>query len=463
VRRAGGGGRDERRGTWFIFRDHHGVHAFHVWVTPSNIDPAPPLHSFSPSPPKNNEGRKNNMLTMALLLTSAAVARGLRAASFTLSLPAPRRAVSSGIASSASPNPRRHVQPRFLAATLQRDDNDASFDGGNSRRSFDDDDDDDDGDFPSGTTSERRQKSRKQRRRETEDKNLTRIDKLLAHRGVGTRSETFDLAKARRVSYASHPNASHEERVRIRGPREKVPFDASLFLDGNLLPGPPPLLLVYHKPKFVLSVMEDDVKYRDQARRHLGMVLEERYKKGGMHPVGRLDYDTTGLILFSLDGKLTQKLLHPRRGVEKEYLATVRGIVDGGGLADKLSVGVETTEGVHRAKLISVCPSDGPPVATAGEFEEGANVRTATTDGADDGDGNDDGWRDDYSGPYSDVRLVVSEGKHRMVRRMLANCGHPVVELRRLRHGGVELGDLKVGEFRHATREELEWARSLID
>ncbi|KAL3822873.1 hypothetical protein ACHAXA_006237 [Cyclostephanos tholiformis] len=403
---------------------------------------------------------------MALFL-SAAVVRGLRAAAFTSSLPTSRRATSTGVTPLLNGHRvdiKNQIQPRFAAAR-RRDDNNASFDGGSSRQSFDDengeDDDDDDDDESRATTSVRRQKSRKQRRRETEERNLTRIDKLLAHRGVGSRSETFELAKARRVSYALRPDAPHEERVRIRGPREKVPFDASLFLDGGLLPGPPPLLLVYHKPKFVLSVMEDDAKYQDRARRHLGMVLEERYKKGGMHPVGRLDYDTTGLILFSLDGKLTQRLLHPRRGVEKEYLATVQGIVDEEGLARKLSDGVETTEGVHRARLVSVGPSDGPaavPAATY-ESEEEAVIRTAKMDGADD----DDGWKNDYSGPYSDVRLIVSEGKYRMVRRMLANCGHPVVELRRLRHGGIELGDLKVGEFRDPTREELEWARSLID
>ena len=146
--------------------------------------------------------------------------------------------------------------------------------------------------------------SRKQRVAKRKEVNLTRIDKLLAHRGVGARKETFELAKGKRVTFADRDDAPHSERTRIIGPKDKVPFGASLFLDGKLLPGPPPLLLVYHKPKYVLSVMEDDKKYLDQNRKHLGQVLESRYKKAGMHPVGRLDYDTTGLILFSLDGKL---------------------------------------------------------------------------------------------------------------------------------------------------------------
>jgi len=297
---------------------------------------------------------------------------------------------------------------------------------------------------------ESKRKTRKQRMKKTKAVNLTRIDKVLAHRGVGTRSQTFELAKSKRITVASHPDAPHDERTRIRGPKDKVPFDAPLFLDGNLLPGPPPLLLVYHKPKYVLSVMKDDPKYQDQQRKHLGQVLDQRYSQ--MHPVGRLDYDTSGLILFSLDGKLTQMLLHPRRGVEKEYVATVQGLADEVKLAQKLSDGVETTEGVHTAKLITVTPSDGPEGDD--ELEEIMMIENEEED--------DEEALDNYSGPHSDVRLVVSEGKYRMVRRMLANCGHPVVGLRRLRHGEVELGDLKVGEFREATENELEWARDLI-
>ncbi|KAL7488877.1 hypothetical protein ACHAW6_015368 [Cyclotella cf. meneghiniana] len=297
-----------------------------------------------------------------------------------------------------------------------------------------------------------KQKSRKQRRQSAQKLTLQRIDKVLADRGIGTRSKTFELAKSQRITMAEHPNAPHEERTRIRGPSEKVPSDAVLFLDGKVLPGPAPLLLVYHKPKYMLSVMEDDTKFHDRQRRHLGQVLEPRYARSGMHPVGRLDYDTSGLILFSSDGKLTQRLLHPRRGVEKEYVATVKGRVNEDELRAKLAEGVETTEGVHCATLVEVMLSEGPS-----EKREDPPHLTSTENPEDEVDDSED-----YDGPYSDVRLIVSEGKYRMVRRMLHNCGHSVVELRRERHGIVRLDDLAVGEFRKATDEELEWARSLL-
>ena len=282
-------------------------------------------------------------------------------------------------------------------------------------------------------------------------KTLQRIDKVLADRGVGTRSQTFELAKAKRITMASYPDAPHEERTRIKGPKEKVPSNISLFLDGNLLPAPAPLLLVYHKPKFVLSVMEDDKKYKDQERKHLGQMLGSRYKRCGMHPVGRLDYDTTGLILFSLDGKLTQRLLHPRRGVEKEYVATVQGEVDEKKLRQMLTDGVETSDGTFSAKLLEVTASEGPTGVSTGD-EMLWDEESSTEDRA----------QLDYSGEHSDVRLIVTEGKYRMVRRILANSGYPVVELKRERHGNVTLGDLEVGEFRDATDEETEWAESLL-
>jgi len=290
----------------------------------------------------------------------------------------------------------------------------------------------------------KRGQKNKQKKSKEKKVELVRIDKLLAHRGVGTRSATFELAKARRVCWSNRDDSPHEERTRVAGPKDKVPIGASLFLDGNLVPGALPLLIAYHKPKFVLSAMRDDIRWKDQARRHLGQILEPRFLKGGMHPVGRLDYETTGLLLFSTDGKLTQQLLHPRRGVEKEYIATVEGAADECELSAILAEGVETTEGTHTAELIEVTPSDGP-------LNE---VDALTLD-----DENDD---DEYCGPYSDVRLVVKEGKHRMVRRILANCGYPVVELKRLRHGEISLAKLPVGEFRSCSNEEIEWAESLL-
>ena len=200
-----------------------------------------------------------------------------------------------------------------------------------------------------------------------------------------------------------------------------------------------------------------------QTKRHLGEVLDPRYVKAGLHPVGRLDYDTSGLILFSSSGDLTQRLLHPRHNVEKEYVATVIHTVDETVLRQKLEKeGVETTEGIHKAKLLHV----SEPFEI--QYED---KKIKISDGDDDDDDNENNNDDDDDDSVivddeikyaTNVRLIVSEGKHRMVRRMLANAGHPVIELKRERHGMILLGDLSLGEFRELSDEEVIWAEGLL-
>lgn len=141
----------------------------------------------------------------------------------------------------------------------------------------------------------------------------------------------------------------------------------------------------------------------------------------GLHPVGRLDADTTGLLLFSSNGLLTNELLDPNRGVERGYLATVEGDVMQPGLKEKLATGVQTSLGVFAARLV----------------EQKENT----------------------------VRVVVTEGKYRMVRRILANVGLPVIDLHRTRYGMVSLDDLNITVGKHSpvSEQAVEWAKDLLD
>jgi len=229
-------------------------------------------------------------------------------------------------------------------------------------------------------------------------------------------------------------------------------MDVSLFVDGKIeVAKPPPLLRVYHKPKWVLSVMNDS-----KGRRHLGQLESNIISK--MHPVGRLDYDTSGLLLFSSKGTLTQTLLHPNNKVQKEYLALVVGEVDEEELRQKLKDGVETSMGAFPADLVSAraIPRDDvaalirdiltnlPPEYDVKQLEEKGYLF----------------FKD--AKHLSEVRLVVEEGKHRMVRRILANSGHPVIGLKRLRLGVIQLDDLPEGTARELTKEEEAWAERLL-
>jgi 23S rRNA pseudouridine2605 synthase len=177
-----------------------------------------------------------------------------------------------------------------------------------------------------------------------------------------------------------------------------------------------------------------------------------------MHPVGRLDYDTSGLILFSSEGTLTQTLLHPSNKIQKEYEALVVGNVNEDELRHKLMKGVETSMGVFPADLVSarsilddeVKPliddilKNLPPEYDLDQLDDKGYLF----------------FKD--AKELSEVRLIVEEGKHRMVRRILANSGYPVIGLKRLRLGTIHLDDLEEGATRELKEDEEAWANSLL-
>lgn len=191
-----------------------------------------------------------------------------------------------------------------------------------------------------------------------------------------------------------------------RNSSRKVDPTTPIFVDGELIEEVP-LFLMYHKPEGVHSTMKDNL-----GRPDLSGVLPEAWM-GELHPVGRLDAETTGLLMFCADGKYTQRLLHPRRAIEREYVAQVEGEVHEAELRETLAAGVKTSDGVVCADVVEAADTT--------------------------------------------VRLIVREGKHRMVRRLLANVGHPVVELHRVRYGEFVLGGLQPGQWRALELEESAW------
>jgi len=277
---------------------------------------------------------------------------------------------------------------------------------------------------------------------------LYRADRVLANRGWGTRSESSEVLKQKRVKVQREDGKTEL----VKGPSDRIGMDDPIFVDGKKVPVIP-LLQVYHKPKWVLSVMNDP-----KGRPTVKDSLSDFHKKQDLHPVGRLDYDTSGLLLFSSNGGLTQKLLHPSHDISKEYVAVVEGIVDDEKLKAQLQEGVETGEGTHTGELLEV--SHLPETDSRDIWK---TLRETLPQEYDAGDLEKRGYlKDNNDEPLSRVRLAVSEGKHRMIRRMLANCGHGVVLLHRERQGKIVLGDLEPDNFRDLTPDELEWAKSLV-
>lgn len=278
-------------------------------------------------------------------------------------------------------------------------------------------------------------------------KGADRIDRLVSRATGLSRKDTTRLLKQRRVTVGGEP-------IVDGGKRFSALELASTLVDGEPLDlSPPPLLVEYHKPVGVHSTMSDSWG-RDDLSEALGEAPPSW--SALLHPVGRLDADTSGLLLFSRDGQLTQRLLHPRHAVEKEYLATVGGdvhVLDDGGeaLRAQLRAGVATTEGRHTAELLE---ASAPDAASLEAVEETAALGRAP------GAAN---TADSAPAPVATLRLIVREGKHRMVRRMLANAGHPVLALHRARFGAVRLdeSELPAGCLRAVDGEGLAWAEEL--
>ena len=186
-----------------------------------------------------------------------------------------------------------------------------------------------------------------------------------------------------------------------------------------------PLLMVYNKPLGTQSTMRDN-----KGRQDLSAVLFETpvpWQKV-FHPVGRLDADTSGLLLFSSRGDLTHRLLHPKRKVEKEYSLVCRPQFNRDtfmqDLKHNLAKGVPTATGKHVGHLLDVVPAKDDLVK---------------------------------------ARVSVTEGKHRMVRRMMANLGAPVLQLRRDRFGPIPLGDLQPGDLLPVSyHDHISWAKQLL-
>lgn len=135
----------------------------------------------------------------------------------------------------------------------------------------------------------------------------------------------------------------------------------------------------------------------------------------GVFPVGRLDMDSEGLVIMTNDGTLGHRLAHPRYQVERVYRVAVDGAV-GDEVISRLRQGVELEDG----------PASARDARVIGEHNGGAVIE-----------------------------IILTEGKKREIRRMLAACGHEVVCLKRLQFGGVDLGDLRQGEWRYLKREEV--------
>lgn len=236
---------------------------------------------------------------------------------------------------------------------------------------------------------------------DTDDQGLVRLQKLLAQSGVASRRKCEELMLEGEVEV--------DGEVITRLGTKVDPRTAVIKVSGKRLPPiSDHVYLVLNKPRGVVSSMSDE-----QGRKDLSSVVAGRPER--LFHVGRLDTDTSGLLLLTNDGDFAHRMAHPSFEVEKTYVAEVAGRVSKGTLADLLA-GVTLDDGpveVRRARLV------------------------------------------DTAADRSIVELVIHEGRNRIVRRLLDHVGHPVRVLTRTQFGPVVLGKLAVGAMRDLTDAEL--------
>lgn len=233
-----------------------------------------------------------------------------------------------------------------------------------------------------------------------------RLQKLLAQSGVASRRKCEELMLEGSVEV--------DGEVVTRLGTKVDPHTAVVRVRGKRLPPiSPHAYLVLNKPRGVVSTMSDP-----QGRPHLGELVAGRPER--LFHVGRLDTDTSGLLILTNDGDFAQRLAHPSYEVDKTYVAEVEGQVRPSTLK-RLQAGVTL--------------DDGPVTVSRVRIVSGSHGRT-THD-------------------RTIVELVIHEGRNRIVRRLLDHVGHPVTQLTRTQIGPVSLGQLPPGEMRELTLDEL--------
>ena len=264
-----------------------------------------------------------------------------------------------------------------------------------------------------------------------------RLQKFLARAGAASRRGSENLMTAGRVTVNGQVVTELGSKV--------DPLVDQVAVDGVpvRLEGGPVML---HKPAGYVTTMSDPQGRPTVAE----LVPTDRFP--GLFPIGRLDFDTTGLLLFSTDGELGNGLLHPRHHVEKRYLALVNGkptpeqlgqLEQGIQLDDGMTVPakaalVEGAEAKRALSMLEVPPAvpDHEPNGSVPSPQRAAILRKRSQQRA-------------------VVRVVLREGRKRQVKRMLSAIKHGVLALHRDSFGPIELGDLPRGQWRELTPEEV--------
>ncbi len=229
---------------------------------------------------------------------------------------------------------------------------------------------------------------------------LDKIQKILSSRGVASRRKAEEMIAAGRVSCNG--------RICTLGDRADADRD-EITVDGKPLPAlAERVYIMLHKPRGYVTTLSDEKGRRNAAQ----LVTESGVR---VYPVGRLDMDSEGLLLFTNDGNFANQLMHPRHEVNKTYRVTVQGFTE------------EAMQLLGRSIVLDGYAIKPPHVSLL-----------------------------EHDGQRAVLDITIHEGRNRQVRRMCAQAGMQVKRLVRIAEGSLTLGELPCGKWRYLTAEEVE-------
>ena len=236
-----------------------------------------------------------------------------------------------------------------------------------------------------------------------------RINKYIALCGVASRRKAEELILAGKVKV--NDNIVKELSYQVDEENDVVKVDDKIIKEENKL-----VYILLNKPEGYITTVKD--QFDRESVLDLVTDIKER-----VYPIGRLDYETSGLLLLTNDGDLTYKLTHPKHEVDKTYVARVKGKLT----PDEIKMfksGLKIEDYVTAPAKLKVI-----------RYDEKTNV--------------------------SLLEIKIHEGKNRQVRKMCKSINHPVLRLKRTAMGKIRIGECEIGKYRYLTEDEVKYLKSI--
>lgn len=233
-----------------------------------------------------------------------------------------------------------------------------------------------------------------------------RLQKYMARCGVASRRKCEEIILSGKVRVNGITVSELGVKVDIN--KDKVEYDGK-----TIFPEEKKLYIMLNKPEGYITSAKDEKNRKT--------VIDIIKVDERIYPIGRLDYDSSGLLLLTNDGDIYNKIIHPRVKIMKEYIAFISGEIKKSEL-EKLEKGIDIGGYIT-----------APAIAELLSYEKGNSF----------------------------IKIGIYEGKNRQIRRMCSAINHEVISLKRTAIGKIQLGKLKKGEYRYLTKEELDYINSI--